>query len=87
MRRIVIALAALAATATAAATQVFQTQGQPAPPPAPTTQIYSTTAGSPAYRPTSSEPPDWLAPTGSGPALAAYQKIKKRRPKTKAPAE
>jgi hypothetical protein len=79
MRRLVIALAALAATATAAAAQVFQTQGQPAPPPEPTTQVYSTTAGPPVYRPYSSEPPEWLAPTISGRALPAHPKIRSGR--------
>ena len=82
MQRLVIAVASLAVTVTVAAAQAFQTQGQPAPPPDATTQTYSTTAGPPAYRPTSSEPPEWLAPTGIGPKV---KKIKK--PKTKTPAE
>jgi hypothetical protein len=79
MQRLIIAVAGLAATVTVAAAQVFQTQGQPAPPPGPTTQMYSTTAGPPAYRPTSSEPPEWLAPIGSGRALPAHPKIRSAR--------
>jgi hypothetical protein len=76
---LLIAVAGLAAAVTVAAAQVFQTQGQPAPPPGPTTQMYSTTAGPPAYRPTSSEPPEWLAPIGSGRTLPAHPKIRSAR--------